>query len=59
MAAPSAAGIAAMVRQYFMDASFWAAINNRDGSDSLGLLERQRVKHWLKATYSTFDELPL
>ena len=41
------------------NASFWAAINNRDGSDSLGLLERQRVKHWLKATYSTFDELPL
>ena len=41
------------------NASFWAAINNREGSDSLGLLERQRVKHWLKATYSTFDELPL
>jgi hypothetical protein len=41
------------------NASFWAAINNRDGSDPLGLLERQRVKHWLKATYSTFDELPL
>ena len=41
------------------NASFWAAINNREGSDYLGLLERQRVKHWLRATYSTFDELPL
>jgi hypothetical protein len=41
------------------NASFWAAIHNRDGEEPLGLLERQRVKHWLKTTYSTFDELPL
>jgi hypothetical protein len=41
------------------NASFWSAINNRDGADSLGLLERQRVKTWLKNTYSTLDGLPL
>ena len=41
------------------NASFWSAINNRDGPDSLGLLERQRVKTWLKSTYSTLDGLPL
>ncbi len=41
------------------NASFWSAINNRDGPDSLGLLERQRVKTWLKATYNTLDGLPL
>jgi hypothetical protein len=41
------------------NASFWSAINNREGPDSLGLLERQRVKTWLKATYSTLDGLPL
>ena len=41
------------------NASFWSAINHRDGPDSLGLLERQRVKTWLKNTYSTLDGLPL
>ena len=41
------------------NASFWAALNNRSGPDTLGLLERQRVKNWLKNTYSTFDTLPL
>jgi len=41
------------------NASFWAAINNRSGPDALGLLERQRVKTWLKATYEAFDSLPL
>jgi hypothetical protein len=41
------------------NASFWAALNNRADPDSLGLLERQRVKHWLKKTYETFDTLPL
>ena len=41
------------------NASFWSAINNREGPDSLGILERQRVKTWLKATYSTLDGLPL
>lgn len=41
------------------NASFWAAINNKSGSDTLGLLERQRVKTWLKSTYATFNELGL
>lgn len=41
------------------NASFWSALNNRSGPDSLGLLERQRVKNWLKNTYTTLDTLPL
>lgn len=41
------------------NASFWAAVNTRTGPDALGMLERQRVKTWLKATYARFDELPL
>lgn len=41
------------------NASFWAAVNHRSGPDALGLLERQRVKTWLKATYDTLDTLPL
>jgi hypothetical protein len=41
------------------NASFWAAINLRDGPDALGMLERQRVKSWLKTAYATFDGLPL
>ena len=39
--------------------SFWAAINSRSEVDSLGLLERQRVKSWLKKSYDAFDPLPL
>jgi hypothetical protein len=41
------------------DASFWAAVNTTSGPDSLGLLERQRAKHWLKKTYDTLESLPL
>lgn len=41
------------------NASFWAALNHRDGPLALGLLERQRVKTWLRAVYDTFDSLPL
>ena len=41
------------------NASFWSAINQRSGPDSLGLLERQRVKTWLRNTYNTLDGLPL
>lgn len=39
-----------------LNASFWSAANN---SGVLGLLERQRVKSWLKSTYATFDTLPI
>lgn len=37
--------------------SFWKAVNNRQGPDALGLLERQRVKIWLKNSYEVFDAL--
>jgi hypothetical protein len=41
------------------NASFWAAGNNRSGEHALGLLERQRVKAWLRSVYAGFDGLPL
>lgn len=41
------------------NASFWAAIHRKDGDDALGMLERQRVKTWLKNSYATLDTLPL
>ncbi len=41
------------------NASFWAALNRPSGADALGLLERQRVKNWLKKTYETFDSVSL
>jgi len=41
------------------DASFWAAVNPASGIDTLGMLERQRVKTWLKTVYARFSELPL
>jgi hypothetical protein len=41
------------------NASFWAAINSRSGPDALGMLERQRVKTWLRSTYATLDRLSL
>jgi hypothetical protein len=39
------------------NASFWAAINSKPQEDALGLLERQRVKSWLKKSYEGFDSL--
>ena len=41
------------------NASFWGAIHTTSGPDALGLLERQRVKTWLKTAYSNLDALPL
>jgi hypothetical protein len=41
------------------NASFWAAVNRKDGDDALGMLERQRVKTWLKASYAVMETLPL
>ncbi|WP_294770223.1 mobilization protein [uncultured Rhodoferax sp.] len=41
------------------NASFWAAIHRKDGEDALGMLERQRVKTWLKASYAVLETLPL
>jgi hypothetical protein len=41
------------------NASFWSAIHTTSGPDALGMLERQRVKTWLKSAYATLDALPL
>lgn len=41
------------------NASFWAAIHQRSEPDALGMLERQRVKHWLKKSYEALDTLSL
>ena len=41
------------------NASFWAAIHSKPEDDALGLLERQRVKSWLKKAYEGFDSLSL
>ena len=41
------------------NASFWAAVHSKDDSSAMGMLERQRIKTWLKTTYATFDALPL
>lgn len=42
-----------------LDKSFWAAANNTAGpsGDHLGLMERQRVKIWLKHAYTEFQRL--
>ncbi len=37
--------------------SFWAAINRSDGPGALGLLERQRVKVWLRRTYQDLEPI--
>ena len=41
------------------NASFWAASTQRTGPAALGMLERQRVKTWLKSAYTALDTLPL
>ncbi|WP_038216390.1 mobilization protein [Xenophilus azovorans] len=41
------------------NSSFWKAVNDKEGPDALGLLERQRVKSWLATAYASFDTLPL
>ncbi len=40
-------------------ASFWAAANRREGPEALGMLERARVKTWLRAAYLELDALGL
>ncbi len=39
--------------------SFWKAVNDREGPDALGILERQRVKTWLRNCYEVFAKLPV
>lgn len=41
------------------NASFWAASHTTSGPDALGMLERQRVRTWLKNAYAALDTLPL
>ena len=42
------------------NASFWAASQkDAQGRSPLGLLERQRVKQWLRRAYEELDRLPL
>lgn len=41
------------------NASFWASTQTKTGEDALGMLERQRVKSWLKHSYAAFDSLSL
>jgi hypothetical protein len=44
-----------------LDKSFWSALNLQDGNseNSLGLMERQRVKVWLRQAFSEFERLGL
>jgi len=39
--------------------SFWAAVNDRESPHALGILERQRVKTWLRNCYEVFAKLPV
>lgn len=42
------------------NSSFWAAVNaNDDGGQLLGILDRQRVKVWLRKVYAELDSLGL
>lgn len=41
------------------NASFSDALLNRSDTDALGMLERQRVRTWLKSTYAEFGQLAL
>jgi hypothetical protein len=39
--------------------SFWSAKNNADTPGSLGLMDRQRVKMWLREVYREFDDVEI
>ena len=39
--------------------SFWAAAHSHPGPGSLGLLERQRAKSWLRTSFAAFESVPL
>lgn len=41
------------------NASFWAAVNNKEDGSAMGMLERQRTRTWLRNQYAVFDALPL
>ena len=50
---------ASMRKVDHQNASFWGAANNKGGPDALGMLERQRIKSWLRGVYEALDGLPL
>jgi hypothetical protein len=50
---------AAMQKIDAQNTSFWAASHRTDGGSALGILERQRVKHWLHKAYAELDRLNL
>jgi hypothetical protein len=50
---------AAMQKIDRLDASFWAAVNNRDyGADTFTRMDRQRVNVWLAACYAQLEAQP-
>ena len=49
---------ASMRKMDRQNTSFWAAVHSNSGPDALGMLERQRVKRWLKNNYAQLDKLP-
>jgi hypothetical protein len=49
---------ATMLKIDRLDKSFWSAINNHNGAEtSLGMMERQRLKVWLRQSYGELDRL--
>lgn len=42
-----------------LDKSFWAAMTHSDGDTALGLVERHRVKVWLRSAMADFERLGL
>jgi hypothetical protein len=49
---------ASMIKIDASSSSFWAAANKADGDTTgLGLLERQRVKVWLRNCFAEFDRV--
>ena len=50
---------ASMTKIDHQNVSFWAAVNNRSDAHALGMLERQRVKMWLRNSYEMLGALPL
>lgn len=50
---------ASMRKMDRQNTSFWAAAHHHSGPDALGMLERQRVKRWLKSAYAQLDPLGL
>jgi len=51
---------ATMLKIDSLDKSFWSAANPQNGaSGNLGMMERQRLKVWLRQSYAEFERLGL